>query len=111
MPELAPHLGSGFGKLEDITVPLIRTISRLLGCKAGIITKTDPPSRTPRDFRLVEEEGFRVIEMKPFTYRQAFPGFVGSLSVLDLLFNHGPRAREMILTNSSVSALQTESIE
>ncbi|MFT5515718.1 MAG: hypothetical protein ACI80V_001846 [Rhodothermales bacterium] len=111
MPELVPHLGARFGKLDEITVPLIQTIARLLGCTASIVIKADPPIRAPRDFRLDEDEGYRVIEMTPFTYRQAFPRFVGDLSVLDLLFNHGPSARDMILSNSSVSTLQTKGIE
>ncbi|MEO6245173.1 MAG: WbqC family protein [Opitutaceae bacterium] len=37
-------------------------------------------------------------------YEQAGPGFVSHLAALDLLFNHGPASREILLGHSAIAA-------
>ena len=61
-----------------------------------------------RDY--LDEAGFRAngieIQYHDFvhpSYTQAWPGFVSHLSALDLLFNHGPAAREILLADQSVA--------
>jgi len=43
--------------------------------------------------RAIEE----VAEYEHPSYRQNFPDFIPGMSVLDVLFNHGPEAKRIIL--------------
>jgi hypothetical protein len=38
------------------------------------------------------------------TYDQAWPGFVSHLAALDLLFNHGPASRDVLLGHAAIAA-------
>ena len=38
------------------------------------------------------------------TYEQAWPGFVSHMAALDLLFNHGPASREILLSQAAIAA-------
>lgn len=105
MPELRPHLTAEATRLIEVSVPLIHLCARWLQCEAafqevethakgfgwsggeagaptGSQAPAVPPASTPQPTP---------------TYRQAFEGFVPGLSIIDLLFNHGPRARDILL--------------
>ena len=110
MPELLPYLTSSHVMLSEVTVPLVRVMAKWLGCQATILEVATTPERgvpdvEPPGFGLFEEGREVTVELCIPEYRQAFEGHIAGLSVIDLLFNHGPEARDIILskTNYAVS--------
>jgi hypothetical protein len=119
MPPIGEVLRSRPETLGDLTRAILACIHRFLGLTCdlrpsgagreesagggGSTEREEIGNVTPHGVRLalpdsgkkdlVAKGGDRVLlEFEPPVYRQNFPGFESSLSVLDLLFNHGPEA-------------------
>ncbi len=104
MPELLPHLTRGHAMLSEVTVPLVRVLARWLGCDATILECDGSPvgaAAVPVPFGLFDQGREVVVEAAIPEYRQAFEGHIAGLSVVDLLFNHGPDARDIILSKTT----------
>lgn len=116
MPDLLPYLTPDHEMLSEVTVPLIRVFAKWLGCEAAILECARPADHElpggatqspvgaaakPARFGLFDEGREVVVESVIPEYRQAFEGHIGGLSVVDLLFNHGPDARDIILSKTT----------
>ncbi|NNE70374.1 MAG: hypothetical protein HKN29_08430, partial [Rhodothermales bacterium] len=98
-------------------VPALRVMARWLGCQAGIreVNAAPGPAAATRPLGQLAAGGEATNTAGPPdqppasapgppaasgpVYRQAFEGFVPDLSAIDLLFNHGPRARNILLAH------------
>ena len=131
-PRLQRVYSRGFEKLCDLNVAFIKEICSILEIKTGIHLASEFPCGGTKTVRLVElckavnadtylsgaggrnyqdEELFKAagIELRysDFVhpcYEQRFGPFVEGLSIVDLLFNCGPAARE-ILENAGASVV------
>lgn len=109
MPELRPYLTAEATRLIEVSVPLIHLCARWLQCEAAfreVETHAEGFGRSggaaksavaPQPHALAHPESPGASPHPAPTYRQAFEGFVPGLSIIDLLFNHGPRARDILL--------------
>lgn len=78
---------------------LILNLCREVGATTYI---SGPFGRDYLDQAAFEEAGIQVAfhDYQHPTYRQVFPGFEPHLSVVDLLFNHGPEAGDILRTKA-----------
>jgi len=125
-PQLREVMERPWDKIADLNIEVIKTLGGMLGCKAPLhlasemATRSDDP--TQRLILLCKElggnaylsgsEGRNYLEREKFTdagielwfqkveapcYPQLHGEFISHLSVIDMLFNVGPEASEMIL--------------
>lgn len=102
----------------EITTPL-RFSSEMApsGTKSGLILElsrtvqatkylSGPFGREYLDEASFNREGVQVTyhEFNHPTYTQVWPGFVSHVSALDLLFNHGPASRDILMRPTAVAA-------
>ncbi len=85
--------------VDEVSVPLILLLAKWLGCDATFEVRSIRDPTLPEAARRSGEEE-PCVECRIAPYRQAFPGFEPGLSTIDLLFNHGPAARDIILRGS-----------
>jgi len=119
---------AGTEKILDFNLKFIRYIFRLLNIRTEIIFQSELGVRAKGDKLLVEicrQTGASVflvqkevckyldakqfdragVQLKPFVpiapvYPQLWGDFIGNLSILDLVFNCGPKAREILMADS-----------
>lgn len=86
----------GLGNLTG-TEHILAILKTLGGDK--YLTGEGKGSRRYLDSNLFEEKGVNIIyqQFEHPVYQQRGDGFIPNLSILDLLFNHGPRAKEILL--------------
>ena len=119
-------LGRAWPSLGALTAATVRWTARQLGAEAEVVCASDLPGvpetlpavwvalgepalgapavlgtlpeSAERDAERLAAYGptVRVLCFDEPARRQNFPGFVGDLGVLDLLFNHGPAAADML---------------
>ncbi|CEG13899.1 WbqC-like family protein [groundwater metagenome] len=112
-------------KLCELNVELIKKIMKILRIDSKIVFSSDVPAKADKNERIIEiikyfnadtyisgkgsgsqryvfEEEFEKNDIKVIfdefihpIYKQTHPGFVPNMSVLDLLFNIGDKAKEM----------------
>ena len=125
-PQLCEVMERPWDKIADLNIEVIKTLGGMLGCKAPLHLASDMETvseePTQRLISLCKElggdaylsgsEGRNYLERKKFTdaeielwfqeveapcYPQLHGEFISHLSVIDMLFNVGPEASEMIL--------------
>ncbi len=111
--------------LGAVTVTSVRLVHALLELDCDLVVASESFSPPPHDLsKAIEAVGAAepigilpdalahdalylpdlvTVDIQMAPYRQVFPGFVGGLSVLDLLFNLGPGAKAWLLQHMSVS--------
>ncbi|MBO6576161.1 MAG: WbqC family protein [Rhodothermales bacterium] len=91
---LTPRFNPEVTTLGDLSAGLIRAVADLLNLRIDIAPGTSRPrSRIP----VIERHGARFgVDVSPIRYRQVFEGFEPDLCILDLLFNLGPRALDLL---------------
>ena len=114
-PSLAALWAEPAASLADLTVASVRWVARQLGARCAIERASDLPG-APASLDAVwracdgplltlsealardRQLGAGLVELafEEPARRQAFPGFVPGLSVLDLLMNHGPASAEVL---------------
>jgi hypothetical protein len=133
LPIFENILSCGWKSLAGLNVRLIGEICALLGLPAKLIRASDlPPTALSSTDLLVHltrevggdsylsgQGGRKYMETEKFTasrvnlsfaefsprpYRQQFGAFIPNLSIVDLLFNEGPRAREILQQSGSVAS-------
>ena len=92
-------------RLADVTIPLILLMAKWLGVACVESGEgQSAPEGAGRGAFLIDGEAHFEAETNLAPYRQAFDGYMSDLSSLDILFNHGPRSRDMILAGSRLIA-------
>ncbi len=114
-PALADLLGRPYASLADLTCATVAWAARWLEATAAVVRASALPG-APTSLADVLAEGetlltlpesaegdrqqvggpVRVLRFEEGERRQAFPGFEPGLSVLDLVFNHGPRSADVL---------------
>ena len=121
-PDFARIIARDFASISELNVALCKWIMEILDIRTPVLmsrnlkvsgTKSErlidllttvnattylsgPSAAAYLDLPLFQQHGFRV-EYKSYdypTYSQCHPGFCGDASILDLLFNTGPDARQ-----------------
>jgi hypothetical protein len=126
-PELAALLTRDYASLAGLTCATVAWTARWLGATAGVVRASalpgapntladvwDVAGRGPlltlpesarRDRQSLPGVPARVLTFAERERRQAFPGFRSGLGVLDLVFNYGPAAGEVLREGSEVGPL------
>lgn len=126
-PRLEKHLNGGHGYLAELAIALVNDIAQYLGLTMQTVRSSDfGITATDKNRRLIalcknvgadvlydgkaaehfidrqqfRREGIDVIfqNYRHPEYRQSYPPFVPYLSVVDLLFHHGPASREILVS-------------
>lgn len=124
-PELKVIIQSDFNFLADLNLEIIRWCARSLGIETNIVLASQLGTFSSHstqllleicqavdaqdylcgksgpdymDLELFSKAGIavEVVNYQPREYPQHLPGFVGYLSVFDLLFQHGPQAHQYL---------------
>ena len=69
---------------------------------AGVETLLTLPESAERDAQALPGVGVRVLAFQEAERRQAFPGFVAGLSVMDVVMNYGPASGEVVRAGTAV---------
>lgn len=116
-PGLTALLGRSYASLGDLAGATVAWTARWLEAPAEIVRASDLPGRPDALADALDAAGggplltlpesavtdgvgagapVRVLSYRENERRQAFPGFVPGLSVLDLVFNYGPASAEVL---------------
>ena len=116
------------GSLADLTCASVRWAARWLGATAEVVrasglagpdgappdtlaavasaarvgTLLTLPESAGRDAAALPGVAVRVLDYDERERRQAFPGFVGGLSVLDVVMNYGPASGDVVRAGAAV---------
>lgn len=125
MERIVPHLNARYERLEDLTIQLILDLADFMGLGRPTLRSSEiPPRSADRNLRLLQmcqavgatefyegasgrdyldtdlfqKHGIRVVfqDYRHPEYRQFQGPFVPHLSVVDLLFHHGPESLAII---------------
>lgn len=113
-PRLRPLFEEKWERLNDFSIASITLTADLLGIRTPLHRSSELSVETDgletilrtlgREDLIVPQESLEVdaefasavLELEPVTYRQNFEGFESGMSALDLLFNYGPEALQII---------------
>ncbi len=102
MDELEAFYSRKFEFLFDFNYQLLKFLLKNMGIHSDLkitLSYSEPSENRREDFRSLSETGMPVNPVKEISYPQVFGfknGFVNGLSIVDLLFNMGPRTADYL---------------
>ncbi len=89
-------------KVEGNKNELLINICKKIGASVylsgtGAVDYNDPKILKDNGIELIYQDFIHPV------YKQNFPGFEANMSIIDLVFNHGPRSKEILLSTSDPS--------
>ena len=89
--EVEELIRTAHDRLGPLTVASVKLSAKLLGLGVSFrIAESDEA------FLASESPSFKLDPRQEYAYRQNFEGFIPGMSVLDILFNHGPEAVRLL---------------